>query len=144
MAFNNMDALEIAKSAAIRRESSKLIKQKACERLYKDMYKLINDETQQIKDRIVKQMVFNKDNGNKNHKYNKIVFFSGKTYAIDDYVKLFEHCNENDLDDPLIDQLRRKFPVYKVYSKVKREYNKYDEAFDVYYIYIKWKKNQAL
>lgn len=144
MAYDKMNALEIAKSAAIRRESSKFIKEKSLDRLYKDMYKLINDETYQIKDRIVNQMVINKNNGKKNHRFNKIAFYSGKMYDIDDYIKVFEHCNENDLDDPLIDQLRRKFPDYKVYSKVKTEYIKYDEEVNVYNIYIKWKKNQAI
>jgi len=144
MALLGMDALEVAKHAAIKRESSRLIKKKALEHLYKDMTKTIQDEIYKIKDRIAQQMVINKNNNHKNHRYNKVAFFVGRTYEIDDYIQVFEHCYNDVLDDPLIEQLQRKFPDYKVYRKVKTEYDRYENETDVYIIYVKWKKNHAL
>lgn len=143
MAFNRMDALEVAKSAAIKRESSRLIKKKALDYLYKDMYNLINEEIHRIKDKITQQMVFNKDN-KKSRRDHKIIFYSANTYDMDDYVQLFEHCYDDVLDDPLIDQLRRKFPDYKVYRKIIAEYDKYENKTYYYVIYIKWGKKNGL
>lgn len=144
MSYQQMDALEIAKHAAIKRESSRIIKKVALDKLYKDMKKLINEDTYKIKDMITDQMVKNKNNSKKHHRHHKIIFYSGSTYQTDDYEEVFEHCYGDIIDDPLIDQLRAKFPYYKVYSKTKIQFNENMDEVKVYYIYIKWKKNQAL
>lgn len=131
------------KPAMLRRESSLLIKKQVLDKLYKNMHKRFNNETNEIKEIIINKMLENNATQKNNSKNNKIAIFVGNQYNVMDYVDVFETCYNDVLDIPLLDQLNEQFPYFKVYSKIVKEVDESLEIVRYYVIYIKWSKKQT-
>ena len=133
------DLLKLGKEIAIKRESSRKIKETSMKNLYDRMKNIIVNETDKIKNRITDEMAKPKKERN-----NRIIFYSDNVLAIEDYKQVFETCFNDVLDDPLIDLLRQRFPhpYYKVYRKTFHEDDYYNELPPRYVIFIKWNKKK--
>lgn len=138
--YSGLDPLEFAKEAAIKRESSRRIKEASMKHLYERMKNLIENETEKIKSAITDEMAKPKKERN-----NRIIFYNDNVFTVDDYKQVFETCYNDELDEPLIDLLRQRFPYpyYKVYRKTIYEEDYYMNDLPArYVIFIKWNKKK--
>ena len=135
-----VDLLEFAKETAIKRESSRKIKEASMKNLYYRMKNFIVNETDKIKSAITDEMA-----KPKKERTNKIVFYTDNVLTVEDNKQVFETCFNDELDDPLIDMLRLRFPhpYYKIYRKTFYEEDYYmNDLPPRYVIFIKWNKKK--
>ena len=138
--YKDLKMTEYAREAAIKRENSRIIKETTMKNLYYSMKKYIEDDTDKIKNSITDEMA-----KPKKERSNKVVFFANNTLDPKDYKSVFETCFNDELDDPLIDILKQKFPYpyYKVYRKTLYGDDYYDRnGLPHYVIFIKWNKKK--
>jgi hypothetical protein len=123
----------------IKRSSDEAIKEASMKNLYFSIKNYILNETATIHSKIIEEMA-----KPKKERKNKVIFYANNAYDTKDYIKIFETCFD-ELDDPLIDLLRQKFPFpyYKVYRKILYEFDpRIDDVKPMYAIFIKWNKKK--